>query len=89
MSKRNTVSEPEPPTYSDTASRATRSWYAVAEAARGNLLLGGVKRHESVRFSTQSMAALWLSIVIEENAKLGREIASALIIESQLDHEVS
>jgi hypothetical protein len=66
----------------------TRSWYAKADAAKGHVLVGGVKRNESVRFSKRDMAELWLQIVLEENAKANREVASALIIESQLNHEV-
>jgi len=64
------------------------SYYATVQAGKGTLI-GGVKRHVSSRFSTKAMAELWLSVVLEENAKAKREVLNSAIVASKKSAEVS
>lgn len=65
------------------------SYFAAVTAKPDSLLLGGVKIHVSSRFSTRDMAALWASIVVEQNEKSGRGVERYLIYTSNRKPEIS
>ena len=53
-----------------------KSFRAYVTACRGNLLLGGVKHHESSRFATSQQASDWIITILEGNSEAGRAVAA-------------
>lgn len=65
------------------------SFQVTIRAAKGHLLLGGVKVHVSSRFATLAQANDWFHQAIDANRAAGRRWASASVDEIQKPAEVS
>lgn len=65
-----------------------RSFTGIVIAAEGELLLGGVKRHESARFAREDQARDWVDVIMDTNAEAGRKVASAAVVGTGAPPEV-
>ena len=52
------------------------SYRGYVTACRGNVLLGGVRHHESSRFETREMASAWIQTVLEANCEAHRAVSA-------------
>jgi hypothetical protein len=64
------------------------SWYGYVKAAKGSLLIGGARRHKSVRFATAKQASAWIEQSLKVNSKAGRPVGSWGVVSSPLQPEI-
>ena len=65
------------------------SYYVELWAARGSLLLGGVRSTQSSRFELVGMAADFLEQAVATNERAGRKVALRAILPSARPYEIS
>ena len=65
----------------------TNSYYGVVTAGKG-VLLGGVKKHSSVRFDNKTSAEEWVDTVKHVNLNAGRDVCSTAVVGSCQSPEI-
>jgi hypothetical protein len=63
------------------------SWIGVLHAKSGTLL-GGVRVHDSSRFSSKEDAQAWLDQAVRANKEAGRDVGHAGIVSSNRPPEI-
>ena len=58
-----------------------KAYRALIRAAKGGLLLGGVRVHHSTPFEVKTHAEDFADVIVQENRKAGREVSGVEILE--------
>jgi hypothetical protein len=64
------------------------SFTGYVTAAKGSVLLGGVKHHESSRFETMQQASDWVAAIVRGNCEAHRAISAWGVNHNPNDPEI-